>query len=294
MSYDDDYAAEDIVIEELKKGTQYFICTMSSVALPLSAKFDTLVKSYYNGSGNPLLISTVSSAPSITDNLKENSIYRFYIRSDEEGAELAKAVHSLNSYNTATAIYVKDNYGEGAVEKFKEEWEKLGHIYNNGIYVGALWDEKPIYDKIEKQIMNRYNPENREVIFIAHYGGGLDKIINSIYKLNMRPLIVATSTLSIKSWQKPIREPLDSLNWITCVPLLKDKENKLFDGDVVKDFVYFTLDRLISILEKCEKTNKDFNTVWFELREPKKIDYEILSNGDSKIKLKIDYNNIKK
>ena len=65
MSYDDDYAAEDIVIEELKKGTQYFICTMSSVALPLSAKFDTLVKSYYNGSGNPLLISTVSSAPSI-------------------------------------------------------------------------------------------------------------------------------------------------------------------------------------------------------------------------------------
>ncbi len=286
-------AAEDIIIEELQKGTKYFICTMSSVARPISKVFESHVNEYYKGEGTPIFISTVASSPIITEYLKENCVYRFYIRSDEEGEELAKAVHKINKYKTATSIAVHDDYGEGAVKKFEEEWIKLGHTFNKGILVDINCDEEMIYKQVKDQIKDRYSQSNREVIFIAHYGGGLDKIINSIYKLGMKPLIVATSTLSIKNWQRPIKEPLDSLNWITCVPRLKDSGGKLFEGDVVKDFVYFNLDRLISILEKCNITNKDFNTVWHELNEPKRIDYEILQNGDSKINLEIDYNNFK-
>ncbi len=286
-------ATEDIIIEELKKGTKYFICTMSSVARPISKVFGNHVNKYFKGEGSPIFISTVASSPIITEYLKENSVYRFYIRSDEEGEELAKAVHKINNFRTATSIAVNDDYGEGAVKKFEEEWVKLGHTFNKGILIDINCDEEMIYKQIKDQIKDRYSQSNREVIFVAHYGGGLDKIINSVYKLGMRPLIVATSTLSIKNWQRPIKEPLDSLDWITCVPRLKDSGGKLFEGDVVKDFVYFNLDRLISILDKCNTTNKDFNTVWHELHEPKRLDYQILQNGDSKINLEINYNNIK-
>jgi len=288
LNYGNNKGAEDIVIEELENGTKYFISTMSSVCNPLSENFNNLVKKNYKNidEDKPILISTVASSPTIANYLNDTNIFRFYIRSNEESDVLANEIHKINLFNNATAIAVNDEYGKGAVSRFKEQWTKLGHTFNDGIYIDIKSEYKSVKQNIEENIKNRYNKNNREIIFIANYGGGLDKIIKSIYELKMNPIIVATSTLSIKEWQEPIKEALDSLRWITCVPKLKNSGGKSYEGDVVEDFVYFTLDRLVSVIEKSKKTGRPFEEVWHTLYEPKRIDY-IIEDGDSKIKLQI-------
>ena len=79
--------AERIIKEEMDEGTQYFFSTMSKVNVPLSKAFPKIVESYNFKGKKPILVCGVTSAPSI--NLTENSVYRYYIRSQEEAKILA-------------------------------------------------------------------------------------------------------------------------------------------------------------------------------------------------------------
>jgi hypothetical protein len=282
--------AESIVISELQRGTEYILCTMSLIGEHLSKKFGSLVKEHSIQGLNPKLIITVASSPAIVTS--KDTVFRFYIRSYEESRILAKSCFDNTSLRAATAIAVNDPYGKGAVDQFKKEWEHLGGSYTTGVFFQPECEETEIINTLKEKLLTK--PLSvREIIFIAHYGGGLDKVINAIYKLNLDPLIVATSTLSIENWQKPIKEALDSLSWITCVPALNGQGMKLYEGDVVQDFVYYTLDRLIAVDERCQNTGESFQKVWNVIKEPKRLIYIINDEGDSEFGMNIDLSHLK-
>jgi hypothetical protein len=74
--------ADGIIRKELQKGTRYFLCTMSSVCVPISEKFEKIVKECSIEGNQPILVSTVASSPMVSTS--KNSKYRFYVRSQEE------------------------------------------------------------------------------------------------------------------------------------------------------------------------------------------------------------------
>lgn len=277
--------AKRIIIEELKSGTQYFVSTMSKISVPVSKHFDTWVNDYSPKGKDPKIILTVSSAPDIE--VKKDRVYRFYIRSEDEGLVLANAANNLTNIRSAIFLAVKDSYGEGAVKTFKEQWESLGNQFEEGMYLEVLSNESDVLESISNNI-HKFQPFKDKLIFIAHYGGGIDKIITSLNNLNLFPTIVATSTLSIESWRKPIEDVLGNFSWITCVPKYKDRGNSIYEGDVVQDFVYYSLDRLIKVINDCESTGKTFHKVWMENHEPQRLDFELKDTGDTKFTLIYD------
>lgn len=270
-----DQVAETIIKDEINHGTKYFVCTMSKVVLPLSIKFENLLKDTKWYGEKPKLICTVTSAPKL--NFVKNGVYRFYIRSQEEGAIFAELVNS-NSIKSATFIAVDDPYGRGAVEEFKK---RCKCIFADGAFISNKLTIEEITFRL-KQTIEQIPPERREAIFIAHYGIGIDNIITSLQKLGITSTILATSTLSIEDWRKPIKNILDSIDWYTCMPNYNNTEANR--NDVVKDFTYFTIDRLTkTILEN----KSDFDAIWKTVNIPNNLQVNWEDSGDAIIPMKI-------
>jgi hypothetical protein len=255
--------AKRIIQKELSEGTEYFVCTMSNVTVPLSKAFPQLIKENIISRKGfyPKLICAVTSAPV---KLEEGSVYRYYIRSQEEASELAN-IGKLNDIKTVTFIAVEDDYGKGAVKEFKEKW--TGSI-TEGVYVPKTATLDEIEYLIKMKVL-RIPKDQREGIFICHYGGGLDNIISALHNEGIKAKLLATSTLSIFDWQKPVESILDTTEWFTCIPDYKYTVTN--QNDVIKNFTTFVLDRLILSINNINDTN-DFNYCWKNATYPDNLE----------------------
>lgn len=264
--------AERIIKEEIDEGTMYFFSTMSKVNVPLSERFPEIVDSYNFKGQKPILVCGVTSAPTIK--LKENLVYRYYIRSKEEARKLAE-MGVTRDIKTATYIAVNDDYGRNAVEEFKKNWN--GRV-TDGVFLESTLNESEISKLIEESILSI--PENnREAIFICHYGSGIDKSISSLHSLNIKTIILATSTLSIKEWQKPIENILREYEWYTCVPDYKPYSSNQID--VIKNFTNFAIEKLVK-----SALDTSFIQTWSKPISPKNLKVEYV-DGDLVVPMKV-------
>ncbi len=269
--------AERIIKEEIDEGTMYFFSTMSKVNVPLSLKFPEIVKSYNFKGQKPILVCGVTSAPTV--NLKENSVYRYYIRSQEEAKILAEKGMECN-LKSATFIAVADDYGRNAVEEFKKNWDGR---FAEGVYLESLLTESEIQRLISDKILS-IPPKDRQAIFICHYGSGIDNSISSLFNLNISPTILATSTLSLKEWQKPIENILNKFEWYTCVPDYKPYMSN--QNDVIKNFTTFAIEKLVK-----SALDSSFVQTWSKPISPKNLKVEYV-NGDLVVPMKVVYKNV--
>ena len=256
--------AERIIQQELREGTQYFVCTMSNVSLPLSRSFKGLVDLNSPDSTKiPKLICAVTSAPTV--NLVEGTVYRFYIRSQEEAAQLAN-IAAQKAISSATFIAVDDDYGKGAVREFRNKWK--GHSFQEGIYVGKTLSADEIQTLVNQRI-RPMSPSQRQAVFICHYGNGIDNIITALNRSHIKAILLATSTISIYDWQKPIKAILDATEWYTCIP--DYSSFKAGQNDVIKNFTTYALYRLTQAIWD-DTDSKTFDKRWRDATYPDNLD----------------------
>jgi uncharacterized protein YifN (PemK superfamily) len=271
--------AVEIVAEELEKGTNYFISTMSHISERLSLDFEYLVEIHkHKNKDKPKLIATVSSSSKIS--VKTNRVYRFYIRSNEESDLLARYYSKQNSENRLISITVNDNYGNRAREIFNDTYSKPFDI---NVPLEIKWNKEKIKQQIQKKIA--INTEEN-TFFIVHYGNGLDNIISILDELDLKGQLLISHPITVNEWNKPIENILSKYNWATCYP--ESPSGEYYESeDIIRDFVYFTLHRLIKSIDASKVSAIDFNKAWTESDEPNRIKYKINLEGDSEIKLKI-------
>ena len=275
MSYD---VAKQIIEREVNNGTKYFICTMSKVNEELSKYFVEIISNCKFTGQQPILICTVTSSPKI--NLKPNLIYRFYVRSQEEGKCLADLANS-KKLTSATYIVVNDPYGKGAVEEFKKNWDGK---FSEGIKVDFGTGVDEISEKIEKQFKNIPDSE-RQAIFIAHYGNGIDNIVKALSREKIKGVILATSTLSISDWQEPIKNILSTYDWYTCVPNYNSIDKN--QDDVIKNFTTHTLKRLVQTINLTKgNPQTTFDENWKKAEVYINLEIAWDTNGDAIIPMK--------
>jgi len=270
--------AIEIVTSELKLGTNYFISTMSQVSERLSANFQSLVIEHKkNKIDNPKLIITVTSSNKII--LKKDLIYRFYIRSEEESKLLSNYYIDNILSDRIVAITVDDNYGNRAKEIFCSEMHRPFDLF---IPLQIDWNFEKIKNEISLRLGN--NRVKNQTFFIVHYGNGLDNIITSLYELNQSGILLLSHPITVKEWNYPIIDILEKFQWITC--FVESKNGGIYNSDdIIRDFTFFSLERLIHTIKSSQNTGSTFDECWKALDEPKDIAYNIDENADSKIKL---------
>jgi len=282
--------AINIVKDELEQGTDYFICTMSHVSEALSAQFESLVENHKPYSKEkPKLIITVSSSNQIQ--LKKNLIYRFYIRSNEESklySDFFTKYKNSTKSNKLISITGADNYGDRAKEVFQKEY---GNLFTYSVRLKLDWNKERIKEELSSELGMLKNDSNC-TYFIVHYGNGLDNIISSLYELKLNGLLMISHPITVQEWYNPIKTIIPDYKWISCYP--ESRDGTCYESDdIIRDFVYFTLDRLVAIIEKSKTTAIDFDTEWKSMEnEPNRIIFKINDDGDSEIKLKIKSHNL--
>jgi len=268
--------AEQIVREEMKRGNRYFLVTMSTIAEPLAKKWKTL-----NNESCPskdcILIATVSSAPGIADN--GTGVYRFYVRSEEEAAALATAALRKIRGKGVAVICVDDAYGHGAADKFKDTWERTGGRITSSVFLPPGISDENLDKEIDR--LSTMSPTEREGVFVANYGTGLSSTIRELDERGIHPLLLVTSTFSIKEWRAPVEPILAKFDWISLQPIYR----KPGYHDVVRDFTFFSLMHLQETIFIAGKEAKSFDMAWRQAKFPPHLDYTINENGDSVVSL---------
>ena len=277
----DSNIAKREIINELKRGTKYFVCTMSSVCIDISKEFSELEKKF--GSGGAILVCTVAGADEILT--KKNSVYRFYINLKDEISTLLSNIDP--NQKKAGIISFDSPYANSCAEHFKTEWNKRNDI------------EHIIEDHIIKLKVKRKNEikntlliyENvlacRDVIFIVAYGEAYIEILKTLVNINKDALIVMTSTFSFKFWEDDINLILQDFNWLYCKPVLKNSEEFKNDVDVVTYFSMHALEKIVQVIKKTNNDISDFDEVWNKDKTPNKLCYSLIAGreGDCKIEL---------
>lgn len=271
---------KNIVIEEMKRGSRFFVVTMSLISRELAKKWASICREHSNNE-DCYLITTVASAPDIA-NAKDN-VFRFYIRSEEEGARLA-GIGQENGRKSAASICVDDTYGDEASKAFIKSWgnspEKIQKLL-----IESKSDEDQYYERISEIVK-----EKPDCIFIANYGDGLASTIKALHKHQFHPFLLLTSTFSIKAWRGPVESILDNFDWKTLQPVYRNSGTQY--NNVVRNFTFFTLLRVHKAIIKSKKESRAFSDIWESQEELPSfgLDLEFSSDGDCSISLK-EYEN---
>ncbi len=273
---------ENTIKEALKDGVRYFICTTSSISVPLSRKFEQLIAETNASDNNPILICTNSGSPEVET--KANFVYRFYPRSEDEAIVLAEKGNQMH-FEKIVYIAINDEYGKGAVSSFEKEWRKNGHILSDGIYLDPALSEENILNKIKNSNLLKQEPD---AIFIANSGSSLQSTIRAISDFPDDIAILGTTGLSVKFTQAPIKHILNKKQWYTCVPDSKSKDD-IISFDLNTSFLYMSIDKLTNAIESVKQNPE--TTIHDELTRqdfPILLNFDYDKHGDFNIDLRID------
>ena len=272
--------AKEIIIKELKRGTKYFICTMSSVCIELSKEFPELDKKF--GEGKAVLVCTVAGADEIVTT--NNSVYRFYINLKDEIYTLLSNING--DKKKAGIIYFNSPYAKSCANLFQSEWNKRNRV-------DQITGNHKIELKVQKrsEINNKLSTYNstlsdRDVIFIVAYGSSYIQILETLEAINKNALIVMTSTFSFKHYAPDVMKILNHFEWLSCKPVLKREEFRN-DEDVVTYFSMHTLEKIVKVIKATNDDISKFDVEWNKNTIPNKLTYTAIAgkDGDYKIEL---------
>lgn len=273
-----------ILVAEFNSGTKYFVTTMSQVSNEL-AKF--VKEAYKNKKNKSILISTATGSDSINENLNNENIFRFYIRVSEKVETL---LPESKYYKSVGLIVVPSEYGRTTRKIFTHRWNNSRNNHqhekfdddNDCLVLPEDLSENPLESFMSKNIDKI---KDKEVILIALYGNSIYETIRIIEKLGIKPkLLLLTSTFHYNTTHIDTKDILKKYTWKSCVP--KQKDNKIFKEEVVKDFTYRTIDRLCKTVRDLKRNDtKQFCELWNEhIPKDLVITKEV---GDSKIEMQI-------
>ena len=270
-----------LVIEEVRKGTRYFVTTSSTVSVGLSKNFESLIDTLDYGDVRPILISTLSSSPEVFT--KKNSVYRFFIRSTEESALLAQKAAELG-FTKASFISLNDEFGKGATEAFVEAWTKTeSNILIQGVYYDPITTADNLKLKIEESKILSTDPE---VLFIAGYDQPLTNLISALQEINAPVTYLYTSNVTSGIILDEFKEFLKSTEWYTTVPFF-NAYNKLLEEDIEATFIFLTLNKLIKCIQATAEDPSSFDVKMSDTSFPPTVDFQDLGNGDFAVKMRV-------
>ncbi|GHU69975.1 hypothetical protein FACS189413_09680 [Bacteroidia bacterium] len=257
------------VKEELSKGTKYFYSTMSTVNECLSNHF---INDKEFEKNNSILVCAVTSSPDVKT--KKNKVYRYYVRSNEEGDVLAKKGKENTDIKDATAIVVGDAYGKSAAESFKKRWEEtLGYNFHEFGTLPKDADETKIKEFINSQ-KSKF-PQSPRAVLICHYGNGIVHTVKALKSLNLidnNTMLLFTSTANNERWKEAIKHIVENQKGhYYALPDYKYPPNTAINyNDDVKDFAHFAMEKYILSINGLEKQN-DFDACWWNNKVPEHI-----------------------
>jgi len=278
---------EEKIKMALSDGVRYFICTTSSISVPLARKFEELITETNTADNNPILLCTNTSSPVLET--RTNKVYRFYPRSNEEAKVLAEKAKQMH-FNKVGYIAIDDEYGRGAVKSFEQAWRKDLRIITQGVFLDPALSEANIIAKIQNSNLLEQEPD---AIFIANYGARLQSTIRAIEDFPDDIAILGTTPLSVKFTQAQIRHILKRKRWYTCVPDTK-AEDDITAFDLHSSFLFMTIQKLTDVIEELNKNPKaTFHEEFTKEDSPALLNFEYDKRGDFNIDLRIDSTLIK-
>jgi hypothetical protein len=256
-SYDTDF--EQIVLEQLKKGSDYFVCVYSDVCAALATNLDSLSASA-GIEELPVIVTTLSSAMDVP--LAKNKSYRFFVRNREDSQALSKYAFD-KSITSASFIATNDRFGKDAVREFKKSWEGFGGTLHEGVYIDPLLSEEMASNKV---LDNQAKYTEVQAVFIALY----EPITNGL------PLLSKDKTLLFSaSYQHQQLDKLKALganmdNIIVSLPQYKLEDARLFN--TAGNFMYSTLNKLIDVDQHLTE-GEQFHDAWIRSDEPAYLEF---------------------
>ena len=272
---------EEKVKKYIEDGVKYFICTTSVIAVPLSEQFENIIDQSGFEGDRPILICTNSSSSNIKT--KTNRIYRINPRAQEQAEVLSEKGQSLG-LKKASFIAVDNEFGKAAVESFKKEWEAVGGIVSEGLFLDVVSSKRSIAEQIKDGDILESEPE---AIFIAHFDKGLVGIFNGVKDFPDHIVYLATSSLSVKITQLQIGSILREKHWYTCVPEVKTMRN-LSNFNINSSFIYLVINKLVHTIEKSEGDMGLFHEHWIDKQGTPILHFDYEKSGDFKVYMKID------
>lgn len=176
---------------EPKEGISVFNKFVSVDKLPviisiMSSVSATLVP--FADENEVVLATTIVSAPGITDRSKW--VFRDFISSDKETGKMKDLIITQLGMKEVAVFYINDEFGIGAYEVFKEQYETEG-----GKIIWADSFEKTAID-FRSQIVNLKNVKPKGV-YVMGYDKVLALVIKQIRELGVESEIFSFSGLSV-------------------------------------------------------------------------------------------------
>jgi len=279
MKYSEELEME--IVQLMKKGVIYFVCTTSSISVPLSRKFEQLI-SKSGTTSKPILICTNASSPEVQT--KSNSVYRFFIRSSEQTKLLVKKSISLN-LKTINFIAINNEYGKGSIESFDKSWSEKGNLSISGIYLDPIFSEERIIEEIKTSNILSNNPD---AIYIPADGVKLQAIIKAIADFSDDIVLLSSAAMTVKHDQLAIKDILLRKKWFTVAPKTKAEE-EIFSYNIYTSFLYMSIIKLTKTIEKMdEDPDLSFHDEWTKTESPRLLDFEYDKKGDFIIHSRLD------
>lgn len=285
----DTSVAKEKVSKEINRGTKYFFSTMSAVNECLSNEFLSNKKIPKDA----ILMCAVTSSNNI--NTRKGKVYRYYIRSNEEGKTLA--LEGCKSFKQATVIVVGDNYGKGAAKAFKEYWNDSGtKIQDDEMFILPKDANKEgIKNYISKR--EKFMPQEPRAILICHYGEGIANIVQALKELDLlgdSTSLFFTSTINNNRWKKQVEQILEKgIHYYSTPDYHYSEDCKEVYNDDVKDFSHFAMEKFIKSIDQMN-SNTSFDDAYKRTNIPSEhtLSVHFSNDGDNDVPMKVVSNKI--
>ncbi len=276
-----DYRVVDRIQALMLKGYKHFVVTESRVSAPLSRDWMQLYQEVQDKvpdpNTHPILVCTSASSPKVRTT--KDSVYRFYIRSQEEARVLAG---HISGQRNALIVAIDDasrpgtqgdrapGYGTGAAEQFQIHW---GGPIVDTIFLTPDLEPEEVNLRLSRAFSDaKRNKTEIQTVFVASYAAPLVKTIRAIDSamtegaLDRSTEILITAPLGIQGSRDALQDTLSRMNWVSCAPKITDEllsESTRYHDDVEVAFVYFTLDRLTKAIQNMKDSpGRGFHHHW--------------------------------
>lgn len=275
----------EMLIEDMKdrysEGFRVFVLTMSQAVAQVKPFFEHWRNSVSDPNQRPVLVATVTSAPDIANS--KAGILRFYVRSEEEGQELAKYAYWKNRVKRVGIFRIEGSYGAGGAASFTEAFETLAGRGTTQAFV-VNHSASDVGTSVTAWLKLSHGQES--AVFVVGYGGMLKATLTELERQSYPGTVLCVSTITHAKWRAPGKTV------ITVVPSRADRGSAFMERD--RDVVYFLAKvALLKTMQCCYGTSstQDFFERWASDPSDQaamaglKVDY--LFNGDAIIHLTV-------
>lgn len=274
------------LVKEINRSAKYFFCTVSEATLGVIEHFRNM-----GVSDSICFVCTTAGTSEL--NLHGPKLIRFYIRIKDEIAYMNDMAPT--NHKNIWLIHSEERYGADAQKVFASLVTQGQSITINSI-VGRTKSktqsdsdvEEILVNEIKDEINGRINLNGEPAyVFVAAYGKTMEFIMRALECLRGESKLMdsfvyfthtATSIYHQSDEVRTILNMKDKDKWKVCVPLCHrlragkqqhdtyDEnsviQQEVFTGDVVAEFTYQALRRMLQAIHYSEIHNLNFADIW--------------------------------